>query len=186
MKYTTISLVIFALFGALIFSIELTACPILTALSGVPASCGFVGFAIEPLLAILAALITRKPFAFAITLFILSVLQLTNPIILGIPSVLVLLPLTLSGIIVEPLVRKYTLRSAVLAGGIYLTVSAIFVSLIITMMGFPGAELIAKVPSELVVAVFAISFIMGAVGGFIGYNLYKKIENKPFVKMLQN
>ena len=187
MKYTTNDLIIFALFASIVFAFEYTICPILAVVAGMPGSCGMVGVIFEAFFGVLAALITRKPFAFAITMLITSFLFLPTPVLFGVPHIIGLLPLTLSALLAEPFIRKYTMKSSAIGGAVYMTATNFAVMAVLIFLGLPGAETWTRLLPYWYIAVGAVlgMILTGAGGAIAAVFVYNKIKNKTFIRRLQ-
>ena len=70
--------------------------------------------------------------------------------------------------------------ASVLGPGIVIASNAVMFAYFLTLMGLPlGEQLVKILPFAM-----ALGFVLGGAGGFLGYRIYKRIENKPYVKRL--
>jgi len=181
-KFTTKELIIIALFSSLIFVICLLMVPIINSVLGFQTAGIGVVFFIQPALAILAAYIIKKKFVFPIILTLYAVLAIPTSLIGAGLGVLKVIPYLVGSLSAEPFVRKYTNKTAALAGGFFNLISFLILLPLFVLLGVPGTE---KIISLALVAVVGMT-IIGALGGLFGIWIFNRIKDKPFTKQLQN
>ena len=181
MRYTTNDLIIYALFGAALFLIVFVTSPVIEALTFSCASALMLFF--EPFFGNLAALITKKPFAFTITLTVYSILAAPTVAILAIPTILNVFPIVFAALSAEYFIRKYNKKGSAIAGVIYMFISGWLLAFLFIKMGLPGSELGLGVAAILIL----FGMILGGLGGLSGFWFYEnKLKDSAFVKRIQS
>lgn len=182
LRLKTSDMVIYAIFGALLFTIAIMVCPILAKLSGLVAtSCAGLDIIFEPLIASLAVLITRKRLGWPITLTIYGFLLVPTPILLGMPTVAKVIPYLVGGLVAMPFIKKFTKLWISLTAAVYILVSVLLTWGLYIVVGTPGGFELIKLGMISMPAMI----IMGIAGALIGMLVYNKIKKKTWVRRLQ-
>ncbi len=151
---------------------------------GNPALGGLMAMFLVPLLLALIYFPTKKIGSIILFGLIFSFLSVPTPMITQTPGfhkVPIILVAVIIAEIIYFFVKKDKYKS--ILGGAGISVS-LWIMLLITfpILGLPAAERFLKMATPLTF----IAAILGAIGGYCGYFIYKKIENKSFVKQLQS
>jgi len=182
-KFKTKELIWISLVTALGFVLAIFTLTASTAI-GNPALGGLMAMFLAPLLIALIYLPVKKFGSIILFGLIFSFLSVPTPMITQTPGfhkVPIILVAVIVGEIIYFFVKNDKYKSVF--GGVGMTVS-LWIMLLITfpMLGLPAAERFLKMAAPLTI----IAGILGAIGGYIGYLIYKKIENKLFIKQLQS
>lgn len=179
MRYNTFDLIIYALFGALLFTIVFITSPLIEALTFSGASVLMLFF--EPFFGNLSALISRKPFAYAITLTVYSILAIPTTAILAVPTVLKVPPIIIAALAAEPFIKMYNKKGSAIAGAIYMFISGWLLAFLFIKMGLPGFE--GGIQLAAILILFAM--VLGILGSIFGLTVYKRLENYKLIKYIQ-
>lgn len=185
MKWTTTKLITIGSLAAtrLVFSL-LGA--VVVAITGMPGSGGVITVFVAGTILVFACLLVKKFGTATILTLIYSVLVIPLPLG-GTPGFLPkILIITIAGFAVDCiflLFRKNKKIAALMAGGIISLIEGFAMILLGKIFFLPGIEKFAKL--FLSPITISATFVAGAFAGFIGYLIYKKMENTALIKRIQ-
>lgn len=138
-------------------------------------------FFINPLFAVLVILVIRKPGAIILGALLASTIALPTPAF-GIPG-LAKYPVLISAAIAMEIaffiLRNRERLASIISGGALVVGNTLSFYYVATYLGFPFLL------GDMLLIFSLVGFIVGAIGGYCGYILYKRIENKPLIKQMQ-
>ncbi len=185
MKWTATKLIAIGSLAAarLVFSLLGAA---VVAITGIPGSGGVITVFVAGVMLVFTCLLIKKFGTATILTLIYSVLVMPLPLG-GAPGFLPkILIITAASFIVDCiflLFRKNKKFAALMAGGILSLVEGFAMILLGKIFFLPGIEKFAKLFLSPVIVLA--TFVAGALAGFIGYLIYKKLENTALVKRIQ-
>jgi hypothetical protein len=185
-KWTTTKLIAAGSLGVLLFVLEIIPASINT----IAPSTAFAG----PLLTfiysvmIIVCLFLIKEFAASIIMFAIYGILSIPFFLVGPPGFLLKVPVSMvAGLIADLLylpLRRKKYMVPIIIPGIILNYFAIVMVELAKLFNIPGMEAITKVVYTPVILFGNLAF--GAIGGYLGYIIYKKIKNTAVVKRIQS
>lgn len=156
------------------------------AITGIPGSGGVITVFVAGVILIFACLLIKRFGTATILTLIYSILVMPLPLG-GTPGFLPkILIITTAGFVVDCifiLFRKNEKFAALMAGGILSLVEGFAMILLGKIFSLPGIEKFTQLFLSPIIVLA--TFIAGAFAGFIGYLIYKKLENTALVKRIQ-
>ncbi len=183
-KFTTKDLIFAALMGALMFVLSFVLGSGLNVAIGNPAASGLVSTFIQAIIMTIVILIVRKFGVVTIMWLIYGILAIPTNMLGNLPGPLKIVLALGIGIPFDAVVKigkykKWTLFLGFVIVYLILVPSMLYMYI---SLGLPQADLLLKTAPFLFVIFLVESFI----GIFIGFLIYKKIQNKTFVRQIQN
>lgn len=174
-RFKTVDLIVIALLTAVMLIFELSLQVIGATLPMVIAV-----YLVDPIILIFGVLLVRKFGTIVLAGFLAATLALPTPLF-GLPGIgkyTSILPAVLATEIVFLLLQRREMLASVIGGGTVVAVNSLAFYYTALFMGLPSLQ------ADMIVALTIMGFILGSIGGFVGYKLFKKIENKPFVRKI--
>ena len=184
MVWTTKKLVLTGLYAGLLVGIEMiVALPLAIILGAGMGS--IVGVFLGPLLLVLFKWMIKERGSLILVGLVASLLYLPLPAFGPpgfFPKLLILPGACLAMELVFLFLKKHPKITSICGSIAFNVVGLIIFIKLLLMFGIPSGErLVSLAIPFLIVSIFG-----GIIGGYCGYLIYKKIENKPFIKQIQS
>ncbi len=182
-RFKTKELIIISFLSALTFGIAMVITPILMVLTANPSAGGFITPLFILLFLVLSKKLVQKPITGTVFLLIYGILAVPTTLITGVPTIFKIIPVIIGGLSFDFTTKFLKNKSGlIIASGICSFLVAISGISLGILLGLPALDKVVKMLIPLLIWMITI----GSIGGYIGYLIYQKIKNKPFIKQMQN
>lgn len=184
-KWNTTKLIAVGSLGVLSIVLQLVGASI-TAITGIPLASGLINVLVAPIMIIICLLVVDQFGAATIMYIIIGILSLPLPLG-GISGFLPKIPIAIiEGFIADILylfLKQKKKVTPLIIGGLTMLYAGVSTVEIGKLLNVPGIEKTANFfYSPLGIGG---ALIGGAIGGYLGYTIYKKIENAAVLKRIQ-
>jgi len=177
-RFKTRDFIILALLAAVVLLVEL----IISVGTGTLPVVIFALF-VDPIFAILAVFIVRKFGVVILGALLAGTLALPTPAFGVVPGLAKYILLVSAAILMELVILIFQKRerlASLIGGGALVVGNSLSFYCTALFLGIPSIQ------DTMLVTITIVGFFVGVVGGYIGYLIYRKIENKSFIKQLQS